>query len=93
MSDLIKSPAHYVGNGIEPVDFVTSHNMDFLAGNVVKYLVRYRHKGTPLQDLLKAQQYCDWLVERQIALEASPPQEAIRVFTDDLPTQSEGNDD
>lgn len=33
----------------------------FCAGNVIKYVWRYRHKGTPADDLDKALQYLIWL--------------------------------
>lgn len=54
-------PDHY-NNGIEVWDFTTSHNMGFLDGNVVKYVVRYKHKNG-LQDLYKCKQYLDKLIE------------------------------
>ena len=33
----------------------------FCAGNVIKYVWRHRHKGTPAADLDKAEQYLSWL--------------------------------
>lgn len=54
-------PEHY-NHGIEVWDFTTSHNMGFLDGNVVKYVVRYKHKNG-LQDLYKCKQYLDKLIE------------------------------
>lgn len=53
-------PTHY-NNGIETWDYTTSHNMDFLAGNVVKYVTRYKHKNG-LEDLHKAKQYLEKLI-------------------------------
>ena len=54
-------PKHY-NQGIECWDYTTSHNMGFLDGNVVKYVTRFRHKNG-LQDLHKAKQYLDKLIE------------------------------
>ena len=55
---------HYrARGGIEPIDFITSNNLDFLEGNVVKYVSRWRHKDG-VRDLKKAQQYLQWLIER-----------------------------
>lgn len=42
-----------------------------LVGNIIKYLYRYRHKGTPVKDLEKAQVYLRWLLE----VVAEPPSE------------------
>ena len=55
-------PPHYAG-GIEPIKFIQSHGMDYATGAAVKYLVRFRHKGTPLEDLMKAKAYIDLLLE------------------------------
>jgi hypothetical protein len=64
--DLIGSigdpPIHYAG-GIEPVKYITSHGMGFLEGNVIKYITRYKMKGTPKEDLLKAKAYLDLILE------------------------------
>jgi hypothetical protein len=57
-----KPPAHYAG-GIEPIKFIRSHGMDYATGAAIKYLVRYKYKGEPKQDLLKARAYIDLLLE------------------------------
>jgi hypothetical protein len=36
---------------------------DFCRGTIIKYLWRYRHKGYPLEDLEKARDYLNWLIE------------------------------
>ena len=56
---------HYRTGDIEPIDLIISQKLDFLEGDVVKYVCRYKHKGTPMQDLLKIKQYVDWMIERQ----------------------------
>ena len=55
-------PPHYAG-GIEPIKFIQSHGMDYCTGAAIKYLVRFRHKGTPLEDLMKCKAYIDLLLE------------------------------
>jgi hypothetical protein len=57
-----ETPDHYA-KGIEPVKFIQSHDMSFCAGNVVKYVCRYKHKGTPLEDLNKARHYIDLMLK------------------------------
>ena len=52
------TPKHY-SQGIEPIKFIQSHDMGFCAGNVIKYVCRYKHKGTALEDLNKARHYID----------------------------------
>ncbi len=56
------TPEHYA-QGIEPVKFIQSHDLSFCAGNVIKYICRYKLKGTPLEDLNKARHYIDLLLK------------------------------
>jgi len=64
-NDPLHHPAHYTGRGgIEPLDFIVSNELDFLEGNVVKYVYRYKSKNG-LQDLQKARVYLDRLIERE----------------------------
>lgn len=55
--------SHYNVGEIQPIDLIASQQLDFCAGNVVKYVCRAQRKGTAMQDLLKAKQYLDWLIE------------------------------
>ena len=48
--------------GIEPIDLIRAFDMNFCQGNVIKYVARYNVKDG-MQDLLKAKQYLDWLIE------------------------------
>lgn len=52
-------------------DFVFTHGYNYLQGNASKYLDRYDKKGTPVQDLQKARQYIDKLIEIEVAKEAA----------------------
>lgn len=60
--DLINNPPHYTDSEIQPLDFIVSHKFSFLEGNVIKYVSRYKLKGTPTQDLQKAQFYLNRLI-------------------------------
>lgn len=53
---------HYKGSAIQVWDFAHANGLDFLQGNVVKYVVRFRAKGG-VSDLLKARHYLDKLIE------------------------------
>jgi len=54
--------AHYT-KGIECWDYIISQDLGFLAGNIIKYVTRYRHKGDPVRDLEKAKHYLEKLIE------------------------------
>lgn len=53
---------HYKGD-IQPWDAVSAWGLGFLAGNVVKYVARYKRKGG-VEDLKKARHYLDKLIEK-----------------------------
>lgn len=56
------SPDHYsYPGGLQVID-LTRH-MDFLLGNVVKYVARAGRKGNRLEDLKKAETYLRWAIE------------------------------
>ena len=57
----IHHPEHY-NKGIECWDYIVSHNMGFLEGNIIKYVTRYKLKNGRA-DLLKAKEYLDKLLE------------------------------
>ena len=62
----ITNPKHYdkVGFGIQPLEYIIANELDFLEGNVIKYVSRYPHKGG-VNDLLKARTYLEKLIERE----------------------------
>jgi len=53
---------HYKDKAMQPWDIIDAWELNFYAGNVVKYILRYRHKDG-LQDLQKARHYIDKLIE------------------------------
>lgn len=57
-------PNHYdFPGGVQVID-ITKH-LDFLGGNVVKYVCRAGRKGDKMTDLLKAKRYLDWMIEKE----------------------------
>ena len=61
--DEIDHPNHYNQGKIEVIDFLEDQLLDFRLANVIKYICRYRYKGTPLKDLKKAQWYLNRYIE------------------------------
>ena len=60
--------AHYDRGRIQFIEylegsFTPEEFQGFLKGNVIKYVSRYRYKGTPEADLIKAATYLGWLLE------------------------------
>ena len=53
---------HYRTKAIQPWDFITSNNLGFLEGSIIKYVSRFREKGG-MEDLKKAQHYLEKLTE------------------------------
>jgi len=54
-------PKHYQRGRIEVWDFVVDQQLDFLAGNVIKYVCRAGHKDqeSEIDDWLKVKAYVD----------------------------------
>lgn len=52
---------HYAKLAIQPIDYIMKNNLDFCAGNVVKYVTRYKDKNG-IEDLHKARHYIDLLI-------------------------------
>lgn len=60
----INHPSHYNSGSIECIDYLEDQRFGFHAGNAIKYIARYRHKNSPVEDLRKAAWYCLRLAER-----------------------------
>jgi hypothetical protein len=63
--DIVNNPPHYTDGGVEVIEVIKAKSTPemfegYLWGNVVKYIMRYRHKGGSL-DLCKATVYLDKL--------------------------------
>lgn len=56
---------HYrQGGDIQPWDIIKAWELDFWEGNVVKYVLRWKHKDG-VQDLKKARHYLNYLIEQE----------------------------
>lgn len=64
MSSLNKQVAgsHYKDLPIQPVEYIYANKLDYLAGNVVKYISRHKAKGGAA-DVNKAIHYCELILE------------------------------
>ena len=63
-------PDHYGCGGIDVIDFCQANNLDFMQGNVIKYVFRYKNKNG-LEDLEKAREYIDRMIENLLDGEES----------------------
>lgn len=62
--DKVNHPSHYTFGKYEVLPVLQDWFLtDPLAWQVVKYMSRYKHKGTPLQDLQKAEFYLKELIK------------------------------
>ena len=61
------SPSYYQKGSVEVTDYITSNEMSFIEGNIIKYVTRYKDKSG-IQDLRKARWYLDKLIESQMDL-------------------------
>ena len=62
MSDNI-NPDYY-RKGIETTDYIQSHSMNYMEGNIIKYVTRHRSKNG-LEDLKKAEWYLTRLIKQE----------------------------
>lgn len=56
------SGTHYKKYKIQPVEFILANGLDFMTGNVIKYVMRYKDKNG-LADLEKAKHYIEMMIE------------------------------
>lgn len=58
--------SHYQCAGIEPIDYINSHNFNFNLGNAIKYISRCGKKEgeSVTKDLKKAIDYLNFEIER-----------------------------
>ncbi len=57
------NPSYYRKN-IEVTDFIIEYDMNFLEGNIIKYVTRYKDKNG-IEDLKKAKWYLDKLIKQK----------------------------
>lgn len=68
IDDPVNHPGHYTKGGIECLDAIRASMtddgfLDFLKGQIIKYVWRYQHKGKPLEDLQKARFYLNRMID------------------------------
>jgi chemotaxis regulatin CheY-phosphate phosphatase CheZ len=56
------NPNHYKQGNIEVIDFIIDQDFNYLEGNVIKYVSRYKFKNG-VEDLKKAQWYLKELID------------------------------
>ena len=56
------NPNHYKQGNIETIEYILDQKMNYLEGNVVKYISRYKKKNG-LEDLHKAKWYLERLIK------------------------------
>ena len=54
---------HYKGYAIQPMEYSMANGLNACQHTTIKYVTRYKDKGTPLQDLIKAKHTIDLLIE------------------------------
>ena len=57
-------PSYYHKGKVDTIKFCLENDLDFLQGNIVKYVVRYKEKNG-LEDLNKAMEYLKRLIESE----------------------------
>ena len=62
LHDAVEKPKHY-NMGIETIEYIESWNMDYIEGNIIKYISRYRYKNG-LEDLKKGLWYLNRLIKK-----------------------------
>ena len=65
--DMVNHPPHYKKGDMEAIKVIEAGIGDqgfvgYLLGNIMKYLLRFPHKGKPIEDLKKARWYLDRLI-------------------------------
>ena len=59
----LSNQEHYTKGSIQPWDYIIANDLDFLEGNVVKYITRHKYKGTQKADLEKIKVCVDKITE------------------------------
>lgn len=65
MASTPTNPEHYSRWKIQLWDFISQNNLDFMRGNIIKYIMRFDAKNG-LEDLKKARVYLDKMIKNTI---------------------------
>jgi len=60
----VDHPSHYNKTSLEVIDAIDAWDLDFSEGNIIKYLLRAKHKKNAKEDLEKCLWYCQRLIEK-----------------------------
>ena len=60
--------SHYKDCAIQPVDYIVKNKLDFLEGNVVKYITRHKTKNG-IEDIRKVIHYAELILEKKYGKE------------------------
>ncbi len=60
--DNVNKPSHYNQGDIQPLDYIIANNMNYVEGNIIKYVTRYKYKNG-IEDLYKAMCYLERLIK------------------------------
>ena len=52
--------SHYKSMAIQPIQFITANNINYMRGNVIKYITRNKNGA---EDIRKAIHYCQLILE------------------------------
>ena len=50
---------HYKNFTIQPIEFITANNLDFIQGNIIKYCLREKNTENPHEKWDKIIHYCE----------------------------------
>lgn len=68
-------PSHYytagMPEGVAVIDVIQAQGADFLHGNIIKYILRWKWKNG-VEDLKKARTYLGWLIAQEEAKNTQP---------------------
>ena len=51
--------SHYKSFAIQPIEFITANNLDFIQGNIIKYCLREKNTENPHEKWDKIIHYCE----------------------------------
>jgi len=54
---------HYRNCKIQPVEYIYANKLDFLEGNIVKYITRHRTKSEGVKDIKKVIHYAELILQ------------------------------
>ena len=60
--DIQEGGSHYKGCKIQPIEYIVANNLDFMQGNIVKYITRHKNKNGA-EDIRKIKHYCDLILK------------------------------